>query len=90
MHRRMQARYRATRGCAGLVEHDAGIVQRCGVPRVCGQHGVVAQEGFAQLALLVQAKGALEFGGDGHRQKRLSAPPQRITAPRERPRCRCA
>ena len=41
-------------------------MQRQRMPWLGLQDSVVAQERFAQLALLVQAKRALEFGRDSH------------------------
>jgi len=51
---------------AGLVQDDAGVMQRRRVLRIGLEDRVVAQECFAQLSLLMQAKCALEFGRNGH------------------------
>jgi hypothetical protein len=54
------------RQLAGLEQNDAGVVQRRCVVRIGGEHGVVAHERFAELALLVQTKRAVELLADGH------------------------
>jgi hypothetical protein len=59
--------FRSLGDLAGLEQHDARVVQGGCVVGVGGEYRVVAQEGFAQLALLMKAVGALEFGTDAHR-----------------------
>ena len=51
---------------ARLMQHDAGQVQRASVSRICLQDRVVAQERFAEFALLMQMQRAIEFGVDAH------------------------
>src|SRR5437764_11106735 len=51
---------------ARLMQHDAGQVQRASVSRICLQDRVVAQECFAEFALLMQMQRAIEFGVDAH------------------------